>query len=145
MSRVSRKQGKSQGTGNRKLITISVPVLNEAENLDALLERLNKLAQKEDRYDFEFLFTDNASTDDTFEILTGRARKDSRIRVLRFSRNFGFQISILMNYLNARGDAAVQIDADLQDPPEMISEFLREWEKGYKVVGMVRRCHATRR
>lgn len=129
----------AEGKLRRKLITVSVPVLNEAENLDALLTRLDGLDKSELDYDFEFLFTDNASSDKTFEILAERAKTDSRIRVLRFSRNFGFQISILMNYLNARGDAAVQIDADLQDPPEMISEFLRSWEEGYKVVYGVRK------
>ncbi len=138
-ARVKRAENKSPAKVDRRLITVSVPVLNEAENIDALLERLNSLAKKENGYDFEFLFTDNASSDDTFEILNERARKDPRIRVLRFSRNFGFQISILMNYLNARGNAAVQIDADLQDPPEMISEFLREWENGYKVVYGIRK------
>lgn len=121
------------------LVSISIPVFNEAENIDALLERLNGLAETESKYDFEFLFTDNASSDSTFEKLAQKAISDSRIRVLRFSRNYGFQISILMNYLNARGAAAVQIDADLQDPPELISSFLREWEKGYKVVYGIRK------
>ncbi len=97
----------------RPLITISIPVLNEADNLDVLLERLSALAVNEPKYQFEFLFTDNASSDQTFEILSEKSKSDPRIRVLRFSRNFGFQISILMNYLNARGVAAVQIDADL--------------------------------
>lgn len=123
----------------RRLISISIPVFNEAENIDALLKRLNTLAENEPRYEFEFLFTDNASSDSTFEKLAKKALSDSRIRVLRFSRNYGFQISILMNYLNARGDAAVQIDADLQDPPELISSFLREWENGYKVVYGIRK------
>lgn len=123
----------------RKLISISIPVFNEAENIHALLERLNTLAETESQYDFEFLFTDNASSDSTFEKLAQKAMSDPRIRVLRFSRNYGFQISILMNYLNARGEAAVQIDADLQDPPELISSFLREWEQGYKVVYGIRK------
>lgn len=121
------------------LVTISVPVLNEADNLEALLERLSAFAAGEPKYRFEFLFTDNASTDRTFEILSEKAVTDPRIRVLKFSRNFGFQISILMNYLNAKGAAAVQIDADLQDPPELISDFLRAWEEGYKVVYGVRK------
>jgi len=132
-------KGAEKRLSGRKLITISVPVLNESENVDALLKRLDGLDKAEPDYDFEFLFTDNASSDNTFEILAARAKDDPRIRVLRFSRNFGFQISILMNYLNARGNAAVQIDADLQDPPEMISEFLRSWESGYKVVYGVRK------
>lgn len=123
----------------RDLITISVPVLNEEENIGRLLERLRALAEKESKYRFEFLFTDNASADRTFEILAEHARQDARIRVLRFSRNFGFQRSILVNYLNAHGVAAVQIDADLQDPPELVSDFLRAWESGYKVVYGIRK------
>ncbi len=123
----------------RKLITISIPVLNEEGNIDSLLKRLDAVASHNTQYDFEFLFTDNASTDQTFVRLAERAAKDSRIRGLRFSRNFGFQRSILTNYLNAKGQAAIQIDADLQDPPELISEFLAKWEQGYKVVYGIRR------
>ena len=122
------------------LVTISVPVYNEEGNITRLLERLRALAEREaHRYRFEFLFTDNASTDRTFEMLAEEAKADPRVRVLRFSRNFGFQKSILTNFVNARGEAAVQIDADLQDPPELISDFLDLWEQGYKVVYGIRR------
>jgi dolichol-phosphate mannosyltransferase len=126
--------------GHRKLVTISIPVYNEEGNVAALLGRLRGLAETHrTAYEFEFLFTDNASEDRTYEMLMEAARADPRIRVLRFSRNFGFQRSILTNYLNARGDAVVQIDADLQDPPELISQFLEMWEKGYLVVYGIRR------
>jgi glycosyltransferase involved in cell wall biosynthesis len=123
----------------KRLVTVSVPVLNEGDNIEPLMERLRSVADAHRRYDFEFLFTDNASTDTTFERLAKEARADSRVRVIRFTRNFGFQISILTNYLNARGDAAIQIDADLQDPPELFGEFLAAWEQGYKVVYGIRR------
>ncbi|MGL4396240.1 MAG: glycosyltransferase family 2 protein [Hyphomicrobium sp.] len=123
----------------RKLITISIPVYNEVDNVAPLLQRLRALATECAAYDFEFLFTDNASNDGTFDTLAEEARKDQRIRVLRFTRNFGFQLSILANYLHAKGDAAIQIDADLQDPPELIPEFLSAWEKGYKVVYGIRK------
>src|SRR5690606_39917734 len=116
--------GQEPSLAQGRLITISVPILNEEDNLQALYDRLVAVAAKETGYRFEFLFTDNASTDGSFELLAELAKKDSRIRVLRFSRNFGFQKSILTNFLNARGDAAIQIDADMQDPPEMISDFL---------------------
>ena len=131
--------GERSATNLKRLVTISIPVLNEADNITPLLERLRAVAGSHPRYDFEFLFTDNASTDATFERLADEARGDDRIRVIRFTRNFGFQTSILTNYLNANGAAAIQIDADLQDPPELFGEFLATWEQGYKVVYGIRR------
>ncbi len=125
--------------GESPLISLCIPVYQESENIDRLLAALHAFTVSEPAYRFEFVFTDNASTDDTFEKLVTASRNDARIRVLRLSRNFGFQRSMLTNYFNSRGDAAVQVDADLQDPPEMIREFLRLWEQGYKVVYGVRR------
>ena len=122
------------------MITILVPVFNEAPNIEPLHARLQPvLARLEQAFDVELLFTDNHSTDDTFARLEALCRRDPRVRVLRFSRNFGFQRSILTGYLNARGDAAVQIDCDLQDPPELILEFVQRWQQGYQVVYGVRR------
>jgi glycosyltransferase involved in cell wall biosynthesis len=124
---------------NRPLITICVPVLNEEGNIDRLIHRLREVAGQNNSYDFEFLFTDNASTDSTFAKLADWITREPRLRAFRFSRNFGFQRSILTNLLNARGAAAIQIDADLQDPPELIPTFLENWRKGYKVVYGIRR------
>src|SRR4051794_7490218 len=124
---------------NRPLITISIPVFNEEGNIDSLIERLQAVTAQNPRYAFEFLVTDNASTDDTFARLAEKADAEPRLRVLRFSRNFGFQRSILTNLLHASGAAAIQIDADLQDPPELITQFLERWERGYKVVYGIRR------
>lgn len=121
------------------LVTISVPVLNEADNLDALYARLRQLGETmADRCHLEFLFTDNHSTDATWEKLTSLARDDSRVRAIRFSKNVGFQRSILANYMHARGDAVMQIDADLQDPPELLERFFQLWREGYHVVYGVR-------
>lgn len=124
----------------RKLISICVPVYNEEENVrpfyDRVLPVMDALA---DRYDFEILFTDNHSEDATFDRLVELSNADHRVRVIRFSRNFGFQRSILTNYINCRGDAAIQMDVDLQDPPEILPEFIRLWEEGYRVVYGVRR------
>ncbi|MGA9567921.1 MAG: glycosyltransferase family 2 protein [Candidatus Korobacteraceae bacterium] len=123
----------------KPLISICVPVYNEERNVRLVYESLlSILAGVGDRYDFEFLFTDNHSTDRTFAALTELASLDPRVRAIRFSRNFGFQRSILTAYNNARGDAAVQIDCDLQDPPSLILEFLEKWESGYQVVYGVR-------
>jgi dolichol-phosphate mannosyltransferase len=126
-------------SADKPLVTISIPVFNEEGNIDRLIGRLQAVAESVPDCDFEFLFTDNASTDDTFAILADHAEREPRIRVLRFSRNFGFQRSILMNILNARGDAAIQIDADLQDPPELVADFIAKWREGYKVVYGIRR------
>ena len=97
------------------------------------------MSQVADRYHWEFVFTDNHSEDQTFELLTDIAKDDERVCVYRFSRNFGFQRSIYTGLMMARGDAAVQIDCDLQDPPALIPEFLALWQKGNKVVYGVRR------
>jgi glycosyltransferase involved in cell wall biosynthesis len=136
-----------------KLLSIIVPVYNEESNVEPLYEAVNRVLQPvADRYSWEFVFTDNCSTDRTFERLERLAAHDARVRVYRFSRNFGFQRSILTGYRLARGAAAVQIDCDLQDPPELILDFLKLWEAGYRIVFGVRRSrpdpvvlHAMRR
>jgi glycosyltransferase involved in cell wall biosynthesis len=127
-------------SGRRPLVTISIPVLNEAGNIAALYARLVALANRmADRCDLEFMFTDNHSDDDTWPMLASLAASDPRVRAIRFSRNFGFQGSILANYLHARGDAVMQIDADLQDPPEMLEQFFALWQQGHHVVYGIRR------
>lgn len=126
-------------TEGKPLISICVPVLNEADNLDRLYGRLKSLADKlSGTYNFEFIFTDNDSRDGTWQKLEALALYDDRVRGARFSRNFGFQNSILAGFELASGDAIVQIDADLQDPPELISDFLDIWKSGAKVVYGIR-------
>ncbi|MNJ12653.1 putative glycosyltransferase CsbB [compost metagenome] len=122
------------------LISISIPVLNESGNIEALYSRLEALAIKmEDRCRLEFVFSDNHSDDQTWEMLEALARKDARVKAIRFSRNYGFQRSILANYMHTQGDAVMQIDADLQDPPEMLEQFFELWQQGHEVVYGVRR------
>ena len=122
-----------------KLLSIVVPVLNEEANIlrlyETVCETMRPLAP---RYRFELLFMDNHSTDRSFEILKDLAATDPAVRVIRFSRNFGYQRSILSGYLSARGDAVIQLDCDLQDPPQLIPQFLQQWERGYQVVYGVR-------
>lgn len=123
----------------RPLISISVPVLNEADNLDALYARLDQLSMRmADRCEMEFVFTDNHSDDRTWEMLSVFAQRDPRVRAIRFSKNVGFQRSILANYMHTRGDAVLQIDADLQDPPELLEQFFDLWRSGYHVVYGIR-------
>ena len=129
-----------------RLISIVVPVFNEEDNIVPLYDRVLKVMfSLADRYDYEFIFTDNHSTDMTFERLEQLARRDERVRVYRFSRNFGFQRSIYTGYVNANGDAAIQLDCDLQDPPELITDFVRHWAEGYQVVYGVRRSRKESR
>jgi glycosyltransferase involved in cell wall biosynthesis len=124
----------------KKLISLIIPVFNEEENISPLYEAILPIIKDcESQYDFELVFTDNHSTDSTFAKLGELRRIDHRVRVFRFSRNFGYQKSILAGYLKARGDALIQLDCDLQDPPELIPVFLKHWEDGCAVVYGVRR------
>lgn len=124
----------------RKLISVIIPVFNEEPNIrpayEAVSAALDRLAA---RYDWEILFTDNHSSDRTFAEIEILAAKDPRVGGLRFSRNVGYQKSIETGYFNSKGDAVVQLDCDLQDSPELIVDFVRLWEEGYKVVYGVRR------
>lgn len=121
------------------LISIVVPVYNEEPNIMPFHDRVSVIAAGlSSQFRFEFVFTDNHSEDRTFLLLTELAARDPRVRAFRFSRNFGFQRSILTGYMQCHGDAAVQLDVDLQDPPELIAEFLRVWQEGADVVYGVR-------
>ena len=132
-----------QGPG-RKLVSIVVPVLNEQENIQSFYGAVTDvMAPLSDDYAYEFVFTDNHSTDRSLQILQRLAKEDPRVRVIRFSKNFGYQRSIWAGYCHARGSAAIQLDCDLQDPPALIPEFLQLWEKGYKVVYGVRRSRRS--
>lgn len=123
----------------KPLISIVVPVYNEEPNIRPFYECINPiLAHLANHFRFEFVFTDNHSTDRSFALLAEIATRDPRVRVFRFSRNFGFQRSILTGYTRCRGDAAIQLDVDLQDPPELIGTFLDQWQAGADVVYGVR-------
>jgi len=128
------------GASARKLLSIVVPVLNEEHNIPRLYQAVQStMAGLTERYDWELIFTDNHSTDRSFEVLRELASRDREVRVIRFSRNFGYQRSILTGYLASRGDAVVQLDCDLQDSPDLIHDFLAKWEEGYQIVYGVRR------
>lgn len=123
----------------RPLISIVTPVLNEQDNVRPCHHAIQELARRlSSRYRFEHVFTDNHSSDNTFAVLRAMAEEDPTIRVYRFSRNFGYQRSIHAGFKWAEGEAAVQFDCDLQDPPELIEKFLSAWEEGHKVVYGVR-------
>jgi len=132
-------QSATERSDAKQVLSVVIPVFNESKNIERLINRLLAVFDGlTDKYDFELVFTDNHSTDDTYEALEAWSNKLPNMRVLRFSKNIGYQRSILAGYLSARGDAAIQIDADLQDPPETICEFISQWESGYQVVYGVR-------
>lgn len=119
------------------LLSIVVPCMNEQEVLRKTHEHLASLLQKS-ATDFEIIYVDDGSSDSTADVLRELQEGDGRVRVLRFSRNFGHQVAITAGLEHASGDAVVIIDADLQDPPEVILEFLAKWLDGYDVVYGVR-------
>lgn len=119
------------------LISIIIPSYNEEENLPALYERLKHVAETLE-HKFEFIFVDDGSSDRSFQFLEDVAGKDSRVKVIKFSRNFGSHAACLAGLAQARGDACTFLSADLQDPPEMIETLINEWAKGYEVVFGIR-------
>ena len=114
-----------------KTITLLIPAYNEEAVLDALFERLDTLVKTEKKYAFDFLFVNDGSRDGTLEIIKKQAEKDSRVSYINLSRNFGKEIAVIAGIDHVQGDAMVILDADLQDPPELIPEMIKYWEEGY--------------
>lgn len=122
---------------HRKLISIVTPCFNEEDNVDELCDRVAKVMQSLP-YDYEHIFIDNASSDSTVNKIKERISSDARIKLIVNSRNFGHIRSPYYAILQSRGDACVLIASDLQDPPEMIPEFIKKWEEDYKIVMAVK-------
>lgn len=123
----------------KKLVTILVPAYNEQEVLNLLYDRLEKLMNENTNYDFEVLLVNDGSKDKTFEIMQELREKDKRFCYLNLSRNFGKETAMIAGLDYCKGDAVVIIDADLQDPPELIPEMIKYWEEGYDDVYAKRR------
>lgn len=117
-----------------KLISIVTPCFNEEDNVKEVYEKVRLVFQQLPQYLYEHIFIDNASTDRTVEKLKSLALKDNNVKIIVNTRNFGHIRSPYHAIIEARGDAVITLVADLQDPPEMIADFLRKWEEGYKVV-----------
>jgi dolichol-phosphate mannosyltransferase len=119
----------------RKKVSIIVPFYNEYQNLPLFSELLAHVLENLE-HDWEVIYVDNCSIDESSDIARGLARKDSRIRYVRFSRNFGpsVEASINAGYRLCVGDAAIVVYSDLQDPPELIHQFIEKWEQGFDVV-----------
>lgn len=117
----------------KKLISIVTPCYNEAENIDELHQRIAAVMATLP-YDYEHICIDNASTDGTVRKIKDIAAQDNRVKLIVNARNFGHIKSPYYGILQSRGDACILIASDLQDPPEMIVEFIRKWEEGFKTV-----------
>jgi len=122
----------------RLLVSIVVPVFNEAQGIDAFYQRLRKVVDLLTPVSCEIVFVDDGSSDDSYRRLLEFAHSDSDVRIIKFSRNFGHQVAITAGIDLAKGDAVVVIDSDLQDPPEVIKEFVSKWKQGYDVVYGIR-------
>ena len=120
-------------------LSIAIPVFNEQENLPQLAARLKTAIAALQFDDYEIIFVDDGSSDASPGVLASLNDSDSHIRVIRFSRNFGHQAALQAGMDESRGDALVFMDADLQDPPEVIADFVAKWRAGYEIVYAVRK------
>jgi len=122
-----------------KTISILTPCYNEEDNVAELYTRVRRVMADLGRYRYEHLFIDNCSTDRTLEILKRIATDDTNVKIIVNTRNFGHIRSPMYALHQARGDAVIGIVADFQDPPELIPDFIREWENGYLMVLAIKR------
>ncbi|MBM3129814.1 MAG: glycosyltransferase family 2 protein, partial [Chloroflexi bacterium] len=128
-----------------KLLSIVTGCYNEEENVRELYEQVKQVVERLPGYTYEHIFIDNASRDQTVAVLREIAQNDPRVKVIVNTRNFGHVRSACHALLQAKGDAAIAIVADLQDPPRLIADFVHKWEEGYKVVlGVKKRSEEAR-
>src|SRR5215510_6551738 len=116
------------------LVSVVAAALNKSEGIAAFYSRATSALGAIGGCDYEILFVDDGSQDDSYRKLGGFATTDPRVRLIKFSRNFGHQVAITAGIDYARGDCVVVIDADLQDPPEVIAKMVEKWCEGYDVV-----------
>ena len=125
-------------TDPRKLVSVVIPAYNEEDCVDELARRLQGVFAANPRYDFEVIVVENGSIDTTWEKLLTIHESDPRFKILRLARNFRMDGGLTAGLAHVKGDAAVLMTADLQDPPELISQFIEKWEEGYEnVYGIV--------
>ena len=118
----------------KQKISIAIPCFNEESNLPVLYKKIVALIRKIKKYDFEFIIVDNGSTDSSKTVIKKLAARDKRIKGFFLSRNFGQEASATACYTYATGNALISLAADLQDPPELIQQFIRNWEEGKDIV-----------
>lgn len=123
----------------KPLISLVIPCYNEEEVIQATLAELTQFMATQPAYAFEVILVDDGSRDTTLSLLKHAAKRDSRLRILAFARNFGHQLAVTAGIDAAQGDAVVLIDADLQDPPDVVAGMIQKWQQGYDVVYGTRR------
>jgi dolichol-phosphate mannosyltransferase len=129
---------------SKKLISVVVPAYNESECIEELANRLIQVFNNEPNYEFECVVVENGSVDDTYEKLLEINNVDNRFKILKLSRNFRMDGGLTAGLSVLTGDACVLMTADLQDPPELIHEFLRKWEQGFEnIYGVVTERQGT--
>jgi len=124
---------------NKKLVSYIFPIYNEEANIDILYKTISSLMRTNKKYDFELIFINDGSKDSSVKKLVSLQKKDSRVCVIDFSRNFGHQIAVTAGLDYAKGDAVIIMDSDMQDPPAVSFELIKKWEEGYDVVYAQRR------
>lgn len=130
----------------KKLVSVVIPAYNEEDCIEELANRLDLLIQKENNYMWEIFIVENGSTDSTWEKLKKLTETSSNFKVIKLSRNFRMDGGLTAGLEYIKGDACVLMTADLQDPPEMISDFLRKWEEGYEnIFAVIKKRTGTNR
>lgn len=119
---------------NKKLISIVSPAYNEEKNVPLMVEEVKIVMGELKNYDFEYILVNDGSADNTWEAIVNESKKDERIKGLCFSRNFGHQMALTAGLDHAKGDAVIYCDSDLQQPPEIFPQLIKEWEQGSDVV-----------
>jgi len=130
-------------TGQRKLISVVAPAYNEEACVSELARQLVSVMSRLSEYEFEVIIVENGSSDNTWQILKTIAAGDQRFKPIRLSRNFGMDGGVTAGLEFVTGDACVLMTADLQDPPDLIVDFVRKWEEGYENIYMVVEKRAT--
>lgn len=119
---------------SKKLISYVFPIYNEEGNIDLLYKTISSLIKKHNKYDYELIFVNDGSRDSSIEKLIKIQKKDTRVCIINFARNFGHQIAVTAGLDFTKGDAVIIMDSDMQDPPAVSFDLIEKWEEGYEVV-----------
>lgn len=113
------------------LLSVIIPVFNEQNNIDPLVQRLLPILEQ---YKYELIFVNDGSKDNTAEAIKSHAKENKHIKLVTFNRNFGHQMALIAGYQICNGDCVITMDADMQDPPEIIPEMVQRWQEGTEIV-----------